>query len=357
MGGGIKMANEAGKITKAYFEKYILPKTGAKRNEVIVPPKSGVDTGVIRIAPGRVMAVTTDPFAIHPSLGWHKAAWFAFHIIASDLCTSGLPPEYLSVDLNLPVSIKDGEISEMWDTVHEECRKYGVAVVTGHTARYDGTDYPMVGGATMMGTGSEDEYITSAMSRPGDAVIITKTVAIEAAAMLTAMFPQYVEKELGTGDFRKLDSMFYRMTTVDESMEASRFGLRSRGITSMHDATEGGVLGALYEIADASGNGILIEKDKLPLSPEVSRISELFGMNPYRSISEGTLLITAVPDKADAFVKRLNAKGIESVIAGYMKEENFGRKIEDSGMLKDIDPPGHDDYWKAINYGVSRRLK
>jgi hydrogenase expression/formation protein HypE len=144
---------------------------------------------------------------------------------------------------------------------------------------------------------------------------------------------------------------------VDESLEAGKFGLRSRGITSMHDATEGGVLGALYEIADASGNGILVEKDKLPLSPEVSRISELFGMNPYRSISEGTLLMTAVPEKAEAFVKRLKSRGIESSIVGYMKEGSFGRKIEESGILKDIEPPGYDDYWKAINYGVSRRLK
>ena len=345
-----------GKISREFFNSNILPKLGYEREEVLVPPRNGVDVGIVQTGPEKVMAITTDPFYIVPAYGWDKAAWFAFHIIASDLCTSGLTPEYMTVDLNLPTAITDEEIGKMWDTIHFEAKKYQVSIVAGHTARYEGTDYPMVGGATMIGTGHINSYVTSAMSQPGDAVVITKTIALEATSIFSQLFQNHIEKNLGEYNLKMGRKLFYKMSTVQESLEASRFGLRDHGITSMHDATEGGILGALHELAEASGNGIYIDKDQIPLYDEVKEITGLFGMDPFRSISEGTLVLTVKKDLAEEFVRVLIGNGIDATIVGEMKEKSFGRKLTSNGREENLVPPERDDFWVAISRAIEGKL-
>src|SRR5712691_9302616 len=127
-----------GKVTPELFAKVILEHLGARDREVLVGPQHGVDVGVVRVAPGVVMAITTDPVFVVPAYGWERAAWFAVHILASDASTSGLPLRWMSVDLNLPPEITDEELTALWDAFHRTCVEIGLAVVTGHTARYDG---------------------------------------------------------------------------------------------------------------------------------------------------------------------------------------------------------------------------
>ena len=112
------------------------------------------------------------------------------HILASDAATSGLPLRWMAVDLNLPPEITDEELTSLWDAFHRACEDIGVAVVTGHTARYDGCAWPMVGGAVCMASGPEDRFVTPTMARPGDRVIVTKGAAIEATALFAATFPE-----------------------------------------------------------------------------------------------------------------------------------------------------------------------
>ena len=127
-----------GKATAELFEQVILRRLGAKDDDVLIGPRHGVDVGVVRVAAGVAMALTTDPVFIVPAYGWERAAWFAVHILASDAATSGLPLRYMTVDLNLPPEITDDELTSLWDAFHRACEDIGVAVVTGHTARYDG---------------------------------------------------------------------------------------------------------------------------------------------------------------------------------------------------------------------------
>src|SRR5207249_6137937 len=97
-----------------------------------------------------IFLATTDPIYIVPQYGWERAAWFAFHILASDLTTSGVAPQYITMDWNLPMDIEDGQIETMLRVIDRESKKYGAAIVTGHTGRYEGCAYPMVGGATFL---------------------------------------------------------------------------------------------------------------------------------------------------------------------------------------------------------------
>ena len=218
---------------------------------MLVGPKHGVDVGVVQVADGVAMALTTDPVFVVPAYGWERAAWFAVHILASDAATSGLPLRWMAVDLNLPPEISDEDLTSLWDAFSRTCADLGIAVVTGHTARYDGCAWPMVGGATCMALGPDDAFVTPTMARPGDRVVVTKGAAIEATALFAATFPDRLATGVGVDVVRRADALFEQMTVVPEARIAAAFGLRDRGVTSMHDATEGGVLGGLLEVAVA----------------------------------------------------------------------------------------------------------
>ena len=155
---------EIGKISAQVFNELIFPRLGAKSDRVLVGPQHGVDVGIIEIG-GKAVALTTDPVFIVPEYGWEKAAWFAIHIIASDVVTSGLKPRFLSIDLNLPMEMTKEQLEVLWDTMHRECEQLGISVICGHTARYENCHYPMVGGATMLAIGEKGEYVTPEMAK------------------------------------------------------------------------------------------------------------------------------------------------------------------------------------------------
>ncbi len=340
-----------GKISRDFFEKNIINRIGEIRKEVIVPPKNGVDVGIIKTG-DKYMAVTTDPLYIDKTFGLKKAAWFAFHILLSDLYTSGIKANYMSIDLNLPLGMTDEEFNEIWDAINEESLKYHIEIVTGHTARYANTDYPMLGGVTLMGIG--DNYITTENAKVNDKIIITKTCALEASVVLSYTFPEYVKNNLGYNALKQLHNMFYNMSCIKEEELAIDYGIDK--ITSMHDATEGGLLNSIYEIAVASDNGLLVYNDKIIIDENVKKICNLFNINPLRSISEGTLLITVKNEYASDFLNILRKNGIESEIIGEIREKSYGIKIKENSNYYDIRPED-DQFWSAIINGNKNNLK
>ena len=337
-----------GKATAELFDQIILRRLGAKDPDVLVGPEHGVDVGVVRVADGVAVALTADPVFIVPAYGWERAAWFAVHILASDAATSGLPIRWMAVDLNLPPEITDDELTALWDAFHRTCEDIGIAVVTGHTARYEGCNWPMVGGAVCMAAGPEDRYVTPKMARPGDKVVVTKGAAIEATALFAATFPERLAKGVGDDVVKAADALFERMTVVPEATVARRFGLRDQGVTAMHDATEGGVFGGLTEVAAASKVGMRVELATIPLRPEVRAVCEHAGMDPYTSISEGTLICTVVPGRADAFVSALADAGIESAVVGEVTEPEQGTVLVTDRGEQPLEHPGLDPFWGAF---------
>ena len=197
-----------GKISPEIFEEIIYPRLGRRDPAVLVPPQHGVDVGVVDIGGGQVMAVTCDPVFVVPQYGWERSAWFAVHILASDAAVSGLAPRWMTIDLNLPLGIAKEQFVALWRGMAAECEKLGIAVIAGHTARYQGCDYPMIGGATVMATGPRDRYVTPAMAGVGEDVVITKGPAIEATALFAATFPRRVAAAHGEDFARRADALF-----------------------------------------------------------------------------------------------------------------------------------------------------
>jgi hydrogenase expression/formation protein HypE len=346
---------EIGKISPEIFSELIFPRLGAKSDKIIVGPQHGVDVGIVEIG-GKAVSFTTDPVFIVPEYGWEKAAWFAIHIIASDSVTSGLRPKFLSIDLNLPMAMTKIQLEIVWDVIHRECEKLGIAVVTGHTARYENCHYPMVGGATLVGVGELDEYVTPKFCRPGDKIIITKGPAIEATGIFTAMFPKIIEKEFGTEFNKKAQNIFYKMSVVEDALTAVSVGVRENGVTAMHDATECGVWGGLYEMAQAAGLGARIEKEKIIIEDGIAEVCGFFGIDPYASISEGTLIIACKEPKAPDVVKALARKGIKSGVVGELTKPEKGMVLVEKGKEKKLEHPIVDPFWRAF-YGALEKYK
>ena len=338
---------EIGKISPAIFKELIFPRLGARSDKILVGPQHGVDVGIVEIG-DKAVSLTCDPVFIVPEYGWERAAWFAIHIIASDAVTSGLKPKYLSIDLNLPMEMTKEQLEIVWDIIHRECEKLGIAIITGHTARYENCHFPMVGGATMVGIGELDEYVTPRLAGVGDKIIITKGPAIEATGILATMFPHLIREQFGADFSERAQQIFYKMSVVEDAMAAVSVGVRENGITAMHDATECGVWGGLYELAQAAGLGARIEKDRIIIEDCVVEICGYFNIDPYASISEGTLIIACKENKAQEAVKALAQKGIRASVVGELTAPEKGMVLVEDGKEKKLEHPIVDPFWRAF---------
>jgi hydrogenase expression/formation protein HypE len=343
-----------GKIDAAFFDRVIFPRLGRADPSVIVGPRHGVDAGVIRLGGGQVMAVTTDPFYVVPTYGWAKAGWFAVHIVASDLATTALRPRFMAIDLNLPPAMTEADLEQLWAAVHDACDRLGINVVTGHTGRYEGCEFPMIGGCTLVGLGGEGDWVAGGMSRPGDAVILTKSAAIEAAGLMAATFPDGVAAALGAELCERAQGLFWQMTTVEDALVAASVGVRDRGVTAMHDATECGVLGGLWELARAANVGLRVALDEVPLADDVAAICRLFEMDPYTAISEGTLLITCVPGAARDVIAALRDHGIAAARVGECRADPR-IVVERGGRETELEHPRVDPFWPAFARAAAAR--
>jgi hydrogenase maturation factor len=343
-----------GKLSVAEFERVIAPELGVPRSEVLTGPRTGHDCAIVRIGAGRVMAITTDPVSLVPALGAADSARLSCHLLASDLWTSGIPPAYVTVSLQLPPGMSEAELGEYWRAMAAEWAKLGVTVVAGHTGRYAGCDYSILGAATLIGVGDDGRYLTPSMARPGDRVIVTKGCAIEAAAVAARLFPQRLSEKLDTEGLARARAMLDQVSVVEDCRAALAVGVRERGVTALHDATEGGVLGGLVELARACGHDLRVERARIPLSAEARAACEVFGIDPYWSLAEGALIVTVLPSAAAAVRAALAERGIAAAEVGEVLRGSGNLWLtEPDGKVRTIAEAEPDPYWEAYGRAVA----
>jgi len=330
---------------------------GASRREVLVGPRFGVDNAVVRVAPGRVLVVTADPLSYIPTLGAADSAWLSVNLIASDLATSGFAPEFGIFDFNLPPKMTAREFTDYWKHFHEECNKLGIAIIRGHTGRYDGCDYTIIGGGVMYAIGDESQYLTSGMARPGDDIVLTKGAAIETTAVLASAFPRTVRRAIGASLYAKARAYLRKVSTVNDSLTAVSVGVHQQGVTAMHDATEGGVIAGAFELSNASGLGAELDLPSIAVSPETEEICKLFRINPLNSLSEGALLIACRPTRTCALLVKLRGAGIGSYTIGRFTKNRVFCGIDSKGIKRRIRYPRFDPYWRAYSNAMRNHWK
>ncbi|WP_129116879.1 AIR synthase family protein [Halegenticoccus tardaugens] len=306
---------DLGKIDRAFFDEHIYPRLGADRDDVALGPKHGVDFGMID-AGGTAVVLATDPLSVLPELGFDRAGRFALHVVLSDVAVSGLPPTHLAISFTLPPAMTDEEFAELWGAIDDEARDLGVSVVTGHTARYSGVAFSWVGGATAIAVGDAADVVRPDGARPGDRVLVTKGPAVEATGLLTTLFGD--EMDLSEETLAAARERLDETRTVRDAVTAAAAG----PVTAMHDATEGGLHGALCEVAAGAGAGVRldVDRDAVPIRPGVLDTCEYLGMDPWTATSSGTLVLTVAPDGVDAVVAAIRGRGTPVGVVGTVEE-------------------------------------
>lgn len=297
-----------GKIDAEFFGEHIQPNLGAAREDVRLGPTPGVDFGVIDVN-DTALVVATDPISILPSLGLERAARFALEIVLADVAVSGLSPRFLSISFTLPPSMTDEEFATLWEAIDETATELGVSVVTGHTARYEGCDFPWIGSATAFALGAHDDIVRPDGTQPGDRVIVTTGPAVEAVGLLTTLFGDRMK--LPDGTLTTARQRLSETNTVRDALAAAE-----EPVTAMHDATECGLQGALTELAASTGLRLEIDSTAVPMKPAVEDVCAHLDIDPWHATSTGTLLITAPERVAERVVETLHDRGTTAAVVG-----------------------------------------
>jgi hydrogenase expression/formation protein HypE len=340
-----------GKIDEADFRDLIMGKFGRRDPTVLVPPRTGVDAAVINLGGGRVLVVAEDPIFTMPRLSLETFGRFTVHIGASDVAVMGVRPRYMTYTLLLPPETQRDEVGRIVDSIHVAARELGIAIVGGHTGFYPGFTAPTIGGIAVFGLARKKDVVTPAGARPGDEVVLTKGPAIETAALLACLREEELLAAHPAALVAKAKALTRSITVVADALAAAASG----GVTAMHDATEGGVAGGLFEIASASGVGMEVDERLFVYPDEVRMVCEAFAIDPVKAIAEGSLLVTVRPKKSAELLARLKRRRIAASVVGQVVADRRRRTIvRRDGRIEALAVPEQDPFWPAFFAGLGK---
>lgn len=349
---------ETGKIPDEFFKELIYPFCGSQRKEVSTPPQFGVDVSLIQLPNKYEMALTSDPLTLIPALGLRESAWLSVHLMANDMATTGKAPLYAQFVLNLPPSLSASAFTEYWKYIHQFCLEIGTSITGGHTGRFEGLNATVAGGGTMITIAPQGEMLTSKGARQGDVIIVTKQSALIAASVLALSFPETVKNHCGAEVQQEAALLFEETSALQAGLTAAALNTaHAKTVTAMHDVTEGGIVGAIYEMALASGCGVLIEEEKLPTGDVQRQVCALFEIDPNYSIGAGSMIIAASPERAHEVIGALKEQGISAAVVGRFTEQPEGLRLVRDGKAMPLEHPGTDPYWNAFYTAFAKGLK
>jgi len=341
---------EPGKIQHDFFEDTILQNCGYRRSEVSTGPGFGVDVSVIDLPNGLAMAMASDPLSLIPSLGLEESAWLSIYLMANDIATTGFLPMYGQFVLNLPLHFSSADFRVYWNHIHKICKQLGIAITGGHTGFIEGQNSTIAGGGTLISIALKEQILVSKYAKASNVILVTKQCAISSSSILAMSFPETVKNKLGKEVFDEGCSLFYKTSSVEDAIIAVGKGeTRHSEITAMHDVTEGGVLGAIYEMAIASGTGAHIYNDYLPIGETQKQICSLFSIDPRLSIGAGSMIIAVEAGSENKVIERLQQQGIDCVAVGELTDVEKGVKLIDENGEANIPYSGKDPYWAAFS--------
>ena len=299
-----------GKLPPSFLEKYVWRRHGRDDPRVLVGPGIGEDAAVIDMG-DRVLVLHSDPI----TEAVEGIGWLALNIAANDVATAGAKPLWASVTILLPEGFSEKLLDEITGDLHRAAEELGVSIVGGHTEEAPRLDRPILV-VTMLGEAPRDRYVRTGGAKPGDAVLVVKSAGLEGTSILAKDFRDVLESQ-GIGDnlLEKAAGFAAEVSIVREALL-----LAEMGATSLHDPTEGGLIGGLVEVALASGKTLEVWEKDVPVKPETRRICEALGLDPLKLISSGALIATVPPEKLGQVKEALNSMGIEYGVAGRVHE-------------------------------------
>ncbi len=330
-----------GKVNDDFFTQSILSKTGAKNSKVKIGPAMGVDSAILKVPEG-YMAIAEDPIFPSVRMTPKDFAYVTVHIGASDVAVMGIKPQFMTYSLLLPPETKQEYIAELIDEISAEAARLGISIVGGHTGYYGAVVCPTIGGITVWGTGKK--FVSPRGTKAGDDLVITKSIAIEAAALLGFELGEALKGKLAPKDIKRAAKRMQEISVVKDAEIAAKFA----GVHAMHDATEGGIKRGIWEVAEASKLGIEIHTDDYKIPADIQKICAIFGLNPWEIISEGTLVIAVDPKETKKLQNAFSKEGIPSAVLGKFTQKSAGRKWIQNGESLDFTPPVKDFFWDVF---------
>ncbi len=320
-----------GKLRNEVLREVVFPNLGVEDEKVIYGPREGFDSAVVEYDEERYLVIATDPTIGVPK---ETFGFFTYHFASSDVAVFGARPRWLVVDLLFPKGTNRGFLKRVMRDIHEECLKYGSAIIGGHTGVYPSVSEP-TSTTTAMGLVRKDE-LKLPLARPGDKIVVTAKVGLEFAVSAAYFRERELLGVLSKKEIMRLKRSFYFETAVPDALVAKPL------VRGMHDATEGG-LTALHEIADNSGVGFKVYAGKLHLDPLVKKVLDFYGLEPWSVSSTGTLIAITPPENVDELIAELIKNGILAFELGEFTEEK-DRVLVENGEEKPFPEFSEDPY-------------
>ncbi len=333
------MALPTGKIPIDILREIIFKNLGAKRKEVILGPSAGIDGAILEVGEKSII-VSMDPI----TGALETLGWLAVNVNANDIATFGCDPLFLVSCILLPEKAEEKIIRIISAQMNEAARALNIAIVGGHCETTPALTSPIVIGCAI-GITEKGKYVTAAGAKSGDSLILTKNVAIEGTAILASDREALLKKFLNTKVLKNAKEFYKQISIVKDATTAFKTG----GVHAMHDSTEGGVAGAIHEMADASNLGFHICEERIRVKPETQKICEFFSIDPLRLIASGSLLIAAKPNSTDQIKEALAKEEVPSEVIGEFTPSPQDRTIiRKSGKIESLERPITDHLWQAL---------
>jgi len=312
-----------------------------KDARVIVPPTVGYDSGV-HVLDNKCVVVSTDPCMGVPA-DWF--GWFLIHYAASDVAVFGAKPQFAAINLLAPRDTKVAAFEKVMKQACKAADELDMVIITGHTGTYDGIS-TLVGTCTAYGTTRQNDLITPAGAKPGDYLVCVKPLGLETLINFALTKKELASTLFGHKQAESLTNIVNMQTCVNEALALAKTG----GVPAMHDATEGGFVAALNEIANASNVGFYVDFAELPILPELKKLAKHFKLSWQQVLaasSTGTMLAAVSPSKREKTIETLSKFQFGGKVVGVFVEGKR-RRIRMDGEEVDFPEAADDPYAEIL---------
>ncbi len=317
------------------MKRSVLRQFNTIREEVLIGAGVGVDCAILAFAEDEAIAVSTDPVTVAGG----EAGILAVHVTANDLASSGAEPVAILISALLPEETQEAEIRALMAQMEEICGQLHIQIAGGHTEITAAVNRPILT-VTGLGKIKKDRLSAASEVRAGQDVVVSKWIGLEGTSILAKSKEKELLGRYPSHLITEAKAFDRYLSIVPEAATAGK-----SGVSAMHDVKEGGICGALREVAESAGVGLEIDLKRIPVRQETIEICEFFELNPYELISSGSLIM--VTDDGFGLVRRLEAEHIPATVIGRICAGN-DRVVINDDEKRFLNPPGPDEIYKVL---------
>ena len=320
---------KAGKIPEPILKRSVLKKITYKSKAVISRAAVGHDSAVITSdKDGRFMVTATETVVAKRDYHHNRA----FIKAVNNVAAVGGTPEYAQISIVLPEGMREIKLKMLMDEMGEYATSMKIHITGGHTSVSDAVTQPVVT-VTVTGYAYEEECICKYKEsvKPGYDIVMTKAAGLEGTALLAEEHEDEFLQRFTPLYINNAKAFIGDLSIVKEAAVAGKYG-----VAAMHDMSEGGVFGALWELGEAGNCGLRVDLRKINIRQETIELTNHLNINPYLMASSGSLLM--VTNDGLGLVSKLEEEGIDAYIIGKITEDN-DRIIINEDEKRYLEPP------------------